>query len=187
VASAFTKFITTIGALFCLAPASAASESERTLDLFWTVHKLVPDLQKVEFALRAKGFQVSFQFDAENTSVLKAISSDGLTHIEVDRADFKPLGLVVTYNLTQSETDQKFTAVLGKDLTIRLNWVEPGPLPEEYASEDWDSMAWPGEEDSAQTIYVVGYSNKFKATSIWGTQIHTESEETLQNIQQKVK
>lgn len=173
--SFIAKFVATISALFGLSAGAAAASTEETLGLFWMVHKSVPDLEKISSVLQAKDYTVEIQLEG-NVAVLEAKSSNGLTAVVIDKNDFEPLGLEVSYTITQSETDQNYAKALEKSLTARLNGIESQPLPDQYASEDWNSMAWPGEEGSAQTIYVVGYSEKYKATNIWGSQIHSEGE-----------
>jgi hypothetical protein len=170
------KLLASAATIFGLASGQTAIEPDAAVDLFWAIHEAMPDLVRVEQLLKERAFLGGISSDTDSTKTLNMYLSDSSVSVLADLTEIDALGSQAGYTVTFSDASLD-TAIRVQDLlSARLDGRASGPLPEQYQTEGWDSVARPGEEGSAQLIYSVGHSQSDKLTNIWGSQLHVKEE-----------
>ena len=164
----------TLAAGIVPSPVSPRTVPQLVVDLFWAIHQVMPDLGRAAVLLEEAQFNGGLLSDDESFQTVEMQSDDGRIGIVIDRTDFGPLGFEVGYTVTIAETNQDFAARVAVLVSKLLGNRVPGPLPEQYETEGWETVSWPGEDDGAQMIYAVGYSGEYGLTNIWGSQLHIQ-------------
>jgi hypothetical protein len=153
-------------------PASAMEE-QGVMSLFLNIHETMPNAIAADQILTKDGYdQITNESDGTEIAYEYRNRNNGIS-IVIEQTSIPGLASNVFYAVYANNTNETFAAKL---TTLVEKW-RGNKQPNHFEDDEgWDTVAWPGEDDSPIIGVTVGHNKEYRVTKIWGHQLHLGGE-----------